>query len=505
MDRRQLIMTAYFGTMAVILLFDILAAGRIIHLRAAPRRFAAITAFAALLLAPAILVEVSASSILYGRAIQPITWLWPFVTILFVLQAMYALSRRLVRSMYGMPVLAYNFIIAIIAIAHYASYRGFTPPGWMLVLSAACASALSPAGGTAALWKVSYMLIPLFSPSLPSRWRLGTAVRGILAFTAFAIMSLVAVEIPNAIAAIKSYAPYDNAKLQERPDHDFNVGLKILPDLRTLPSPVAIKNDLALADSLGIRVISIVINPEAARGLALDSLAKVIDMSRTDSTRLIVTLGYPRKALLSFNRSPKQYTDRRLVDVNRIARKLRPNILIPALEPYGEGRRLLGLQSSYYWKQYFTSAAKIAHGVNPNIKVGFEVSSFGSRDSTLYTWAASNSSPIDVIGFSLMPGFDGAMSIETNTRVAQRWMTAASSSKPHWVWSAGGYPLAHGERNQARALWGVLAWATQQSNIRGVVVTEAGDYDALRGLRAPSGRLRPAVGSVIKAVKGLKE
>jgi len=49
---------------------------------------------------------------------------------------------------------------------------------------------------------------------------------------------------------------------------------------------------------------------------------------------------------------------------------------------------------------------------------------------------------------------------------------------------AAGYPVAHGEESQALALW-ACSRGDQQSQIR-LVVTEAGDYDVLRGLRMPA-------------------
>jgi hypothetical protein len=76
---------------------------------------------------------------------------------------------------------------------------------------------------------------------------------------------------------------------------------------------------------------------------------------------------------------------------------------------------------------------------------------------------------------------------------------------PHWVFSAGGYPLAHGEKSQELALWGVLAWATSQPQIKGLVVNEAGDYDVLSGLRSANGRYRSAVSALLRAEKGLAE
>ncbi|HEY3257481.1 MAG TPA: hypothetical protein VGJ64_01385, partial [Gemmatimonadaceae bacterium] len=67
------------------------------------------------------------------------------------------------------------------------------------------------------------------------------------------------------------------------------------------------------------------------------------------------------------------------------------------------------------------------------------------------------------------------------------------------------YPLTHGEKNQELSLWGALAWATTQPAIKGLIVADAGDYDAVRGLRAPDGRLRSSVGAVRRAQIGLKE
>ena len=106
----------------------------------------------------------------------------------------------------------------------------------------------------------------------------------------------------------------------------------------------------------------------------------------------------------------------------------------------------------------------------------------------------------------MMPGFDGATSLDTHMRVAQRWMHSFEDKpKPHWVFAAGGYPLAHGEKSQELALWGVLSWATTQPQIKGLVVNEAGDYDVLSGLRSASGRYRSAVGALLRAEKGLAE
>lgn len=487
-------------------MWDVLVAGRVSQLRRAPRSFAALTAFSGLLIVPALLIAYAASSILYGRGIQSIAWVWPLTTVLFALQAAYALSRRLVTPMFGVPIFVYNLVIAIVAVSRYADAHGFAPPDFGMAVSVAQVSGLGFIFGAAALWGPQFIQVPLMSPSLPARWRFGRVVRAGLALSAAAFAGLVLIRMPRGFDTAKSYERYTDLKLQEHPEGDFDIGLKILPDLRGPPPPLALERDIVLADTLNVDAISITIAPEGAGLASLDSIARTVEDRRADSALIIVSLAYPRDAAKQFRESPEEYTRKRVADVNRISRALRPDILLPAVDPYGEGARAIGAQPPEYWTDYLTRAARVAHYVNARIKVGVSASSYGARDSTLYFWAARRESPIDVVGFSLMPGFKGAIDMDNYMGIAQKWMRAfPTRPKPHWVFSAGGYPVAHGESNQELGLWGVLAWATTQSAIKGLVVTEAGDYEVLRGLRTASGRFRPVVGAVIRAEKGLKE
>jgi len=139
-----------------------------------------------------------------------------------------------------------------------------------------------------------------------------------------------------------------------------------------------------------------------------------------------------------------------------------------------------------------------------SVAVSVPMSSYGTRDSALYAWAARPGSPIDAVGFSLLAGFDGSRSLDTHMRVATRWMQQFPKPKEHWVFAAGGYPLVHGEASQRRAIGGVLAWATAQTPIKGLVVYEGGDYNTARGIRAAGGRLRPVFTKIVEAEKGLR-
>ena len=504
MTSHRLLGAIYLALSVAMIAWDILRAGRIAKLRRIPRGFQTITGIAGLLLVPALVVAYTAQSLLYGRAIVLVAWLWPFTAILFVVQTVYALGRRLVNPLLGFPLLVYNIVIATVAVTKFVITRGSSPMEFGLALNAAQASMLGTFFGTPALWNPIYIQVPLFAPSLPARWGFSRLARVALAGAAIAMTALVVVELPGAYAGIKSYAAHTNDRLQEHPEGDFRIGLKIFPDLRSGPPPVALRNDLALADTLDVDAISVVIDPEAARGVALDSLARSLELARSDSTLLIVTLGYPKKGAEEFKQSRETYTVARLKDIDRIARRLKPDYLIPAVDPLEEGTRILGEESPQYWIDYFTRAARVAHYIYPRIKVSVPISSYGTRDSTLYAWAARPGSPIDVVGFSLFAGFDGARSLDTHMRVAQRWMRQFPKPKEHWVFAAGGYPLVHGEMSQLRTIRGVLAWATAESAIKGLVVYEGGDYNSVRGLRAAGGRLRPATGEILKAEQGLR-
>lgn len=484
--------------------WDILMAGRIAQLRRIPRGFQAMTGIAGLLLLPAVVIAYTAASLLYGRAIFLVAWLWPFTTILFVLQTIWALARRLVTPLLGFPLLVYNVIIATIAVTKFMITRGESPSDFALALNAAQAGMLGTFFGTPALWNPIYIQIPLFAPSLPARWTFTRFARVGLAAVAIAMTALTVVELPRAVDAIRSYAGHRKDQLQEHPDGDFRIGLKIFPDLRSGPPPLAIKNDLELADSMDFDAIAVVVDPEAARGVALDSLARSIEQSRADSMLLFVSLGYPKKGEQEIKKSRDAYTTARLKDIDRIARRLKPDYLIPALDPMGEGARLIGDQSPEYWIDYFGKAARVAHYVYPRIRVVLPISSYGTRDSALYAWGARPGTPIDVIGFTLFAGFDGVRALDNYMRVAQRWMREFPKPKEHWVIATGGYPLVHGEENQYNTIWGVMSWATAQTPIKGLIVYEAGDYNTLRGLRAPGGRLRSSTAAIVKAEKGLR-
>ena len=559
----DLLFPAYVVFCVAVLLWDSFLAGRIARLRSVPRPFAALTALCGLLVFPALFVYLAASSTITARTVYSIAWLWPLTILLFAVQAVYATVRRLVVPLLGGPIAVYNVLLAAVAIARYATYAGVELPSSAQALTAAQASAMGLVAGSAALWAPYTIAVPLLSPAYPGRWTISRTVRVTVAAFAAAAAALTAAEVVRGAGAVLSYRGYASVQLQERPAGDFLVGLKMLPDLGSSDGPpsLAVRNDVALADSIGARVVLVVVDPSATRGQGLDSLAHALEEVRRDTVALIVALGYPDDARRAFRRDRRAYTEARLAEVERIARRLRPDYLLPADEPYGRGARKLGRLPSSYWTEYLTEAARRVRAVNRRIKIGVSAADFSAGDSALYAWAVSPGSPVGAVGFSFYPSFRGAVSLEARLAAADRWMFAAGVPKQlqqpaprrpaaapgdssggggggaldsvaaadtatlpssadsaalsapapaargpeHWVFAAGGYPLAHGERSQARAIWRSLAWATSRPAVRGLIASDAGEYGALNGLRAPTGRTRPAALAVRRAVRGLAE
>ena len=501
----QYLAAAHLALTLAILLWNILVAGRIARTRAAPPVFAGLSAVAGLLVAPALLIELATSSALYGRALHGIAWLWVAMTVLIAAQSSYATGQRLVSPFIGAPIALYNILIALGATTSFAIQSGINPPQLLLLLPVAERSALAVIVGSLALTSPLYLYMPMLAPAFPSRYRITSIIRMVLATLAVGAIGLTLANLLDSRGTLRSYEAFARTGLTERMPDDFRVGLRLFPALGGAPPPVALRNDLALADTLVVRAVSVVLDPGGVTRGSLDSLSRSLDEVRRGGARLIVTLGYP--AIAATGATGPQSLDEasRIILVEMIARRLRPDYLLPALEPYGAGERAVGRLPLDRWKSYLSEAARVAEGASQRTRVAVSASSYTRQDSALYAWAASAESPLHAVGFSFAPGRRGARLLSAGTGAAERWMRLSRSPKEHWVWSARGYPLAHGEASQEHALWGALGWATSQTAIKGIVIADAGDYESGTGLRAPDGRFRPATFAVRRVVRALRE
>jgi hypothetical protein len=326
-----------------------------------------------------------------------------------------------------------------------------------------------------------------------------------LAVLATAWTALIALQIPRSARALASYDRYADDRIQERPEGDFVIGLKIFPALRAGPPPLSLRTDLDLADTLALGALSVYIAPEGVTNRALDSLARSLEQQRSAGRRLIVALGYPAKAPDQWRASPATYVAARAREAVRIAQRVRPNYLVPVVDPFGAGRRRVGAVPPAEWMRLLDTVSRHVARVDSAIRIVAHVGGFTTRDRAIFDWAARAESSVDVVAISLTPWYDGAESLDRDMIAADKWIAAAQSAKEMWVLEARGFPAVHGELNQERALWGALAWATSRSAVKGFVVYQASDYESPTGLRAPGGRIRRAAPALRRAIRTLRE
>lgn len=496
---------AHLALSLVIVIWDVVLAGRIAQLRMASRPFAAITGICGLLLVPALIIHLATSTFITGRAVVAVDWIWPLIVVLFAVQAVYAVSRRLVSYFWGVPILGYDIVLAATEIVRYGVAHGWDWANASAGILTAQSSTLAVATQSPiAVTTPFFLLVPMIAPAFPALRRATAGFRALMATLATMwVGALGALGYFAAAAAGDALADHREDRLRERPLGDFRVGLKVLPDLASQPSPVAFEKDLQLAATLGVRAIAVVVVPGVPDS-TLEQVREALDRLG-DSVTVIASIGYRGKLLPELGAAPFD-EPARIATADQIARLLRPQILLPAEDPMAVGSRIVGQLSVEQWQNYLTAAARAAKAVRPAVKIGYSVSSYGIADSMLYAWAAQAGSPIDVVGFSFFPEKKGIDDIVNAFEpAADRWMKTTPPTKEHWVFAVGGYPLTTGERMQERIIWHSLSWATDHPAIKGLIVYEASDYAQARGLLAPNGRLRAAERAVRSAIRQLRE
>ncbi|HEY7859839.1 MAG TPA: hypothetical protein VIB98_00285, partial [Gemmatimonadaceae bacterium] len=274
--------TAHLVLTALVLIWDLTIAGRAARLQTTPRTMAFLCALSGLLLLPALTVLLVSTSILTGRALYTLAWVWPATLVVIAIQAAYALSSRAVAPLIGVPIVVYDVVLALIGIARYAIYRGYPLPAPLLVLSAADASSLAYSASPLALVLPYFLHPPIVAPPTRGRRGAGTVLRTAVGALAGIWVALIILDVPVATRAVSSYARYANERLTERADSDFAIGLKIFPTITSGPPPLALDNDLDLADTIGAQALSVYIAPAGTSNASLDSLAHTLADQRGD-------------------------------------------------------------------------------------------------------------------------------------------------------------------------------------------------------------------------------
>lgn len=498
--------TAHLVLCALVLIWNLWVAGRAARVQGLPQALAFLSALGGLLLLPALVVLLVSTSLLTGAALFSVAWIWPATVALATAQAAYSLVRRRASLAVGVAIVAYDALLTLIAFAHWMDFVGAAPGTTLLTFLAADRSAIAISAQSMALVMPWFLYLPIFAPVTPGRPNGRMLVRGTMALLAAAWTVLIVLQVPSAARAIHSYDRYARERLQEHPDSDFVVGVKVFPTLSEPPAPVSLASDLGLADSIGAGALTVYFTPRGATAATLDSVDHVMDDVR-GTRRVIAALDLSGEQPVRAAER-ESYLRERVADVERIARRLHPDFVVPVIDPNGAASRALGPIPVAMWEEYLRAACAAAHGDSTpdstSVRVLAHVGGFGAADSALYAWSASTASPVDAISLSLYPWLSGAATLDARMRTADEWARAARSPKPVWVLEAGAFPLAHGEDSQARALWGVLAWATSRSAIKGLIAYQASDYRVPLGLRTSAGRLRPAAAVLRRAASEMQ-
>jgi hypothetical protein len=493
---------AVIGSAAAVLAWDVSMAGWIAARREAPRAFTQLTVFCGLLVVPALVVSIASATESGARTISGITWLVPAVAIAFALQVLYAVIGRLISPVVGLPILLYDLMLAAITIGDYlVTQRGAAPLPLQAVLSARDV-VVGIGVGRAALVSPLTALVPMIAPAYPARWRLSGAVRALLVLAATALTTLLSIEWPRGVAAVRSYDSARYEPMQSRPAGDFVIGVRLYPVLDGPPSVRVVRNEAALVQAFSPDVVLLVLGDDGTRGTTLDSIARVLEPLRDDSVQVAVALRLDR-------RPPAADDAERQRAIERVLVRLRPAVLFPAMPDPVPSWIGSTPPTVAWWRVMLSNSARTVERVRPRTVLAWSATRLDAVDSAVYAWGSAEGSPVELLGATIYPSFTGLPAVDARLRAFERWhqraLAKGATPPRHWLVNVGGLPRAHGDAAQVAAIRHALAWGSRRPWISAAIVGEPADYDGWLGLRASNGRPRAALPAIGAAARQLKD
>ncbi len=462
--------------LVVVLGWNIFVGGRGAQARANGRLVRTLSGLAGFLVAPAWLVAVLGVSATSGQALMSLDWFWPLVLLVVVAQGGVALQQRHVSWVIGLPLLLWNVGQLVIGVTRVLILHGIEVPPELRAVAAAQAAVAAAFLGAGWYASPFALAVPLVAPSTPPRGRAAALARVAAALLAIAGLSGVAQRWPATRAGAIGWEHLGDDRTPERASEDFTVGLTLLPALRSWPTGAALREDLALADSIRVGTVAVELPLGGAPAAALDSLQRALDGRRRDSMRLVVllTVGARDDAAA----------------VERAMRRLRPDVFVFDGDPDERSVRSLGA---------------IARRLRPATRLALAVTRGDAADSVRVAWARATGNIVDEIWWRIDAPPGGAVALADALGTVERWL-ASRDTTGVGVWiDLRTAPIVDGDDAQRRAVRHVLAWATARADVRGVVYGAAADYDRGVGLRTVRGRWRPAVGDLAAAVRSIEE
>ncbi|MEQ1691265.1 MAG: hypothetical protein ABMA00_08280 [Gemmatimonas sp.] len=488
----------------LVLFWDILLAGWMAARREAPSAFRQLTSVCGLLVAPALVVAIATGTEDGARTVSGISWLLPAVCAAFVLQVLYAIVVGLVSPVVAIPILLYDLVVTAVVTGDYLVATNGVAPLHLQAAVAARDVVFGMTVGRASLISPYAILVPMIAPAYPARWRLSALSRAILVLSATATTTVMVIEWPRGIAAVRSYRRAAVSPMQARPLGAFAIGMRFLPVLDGPPAARAAKADRTLLQQFEPDAILVVLDDDGTRSSALDSLARVLEPLRSDSTVIAVALRLTRR--------PARADDAgRAAALERVLRRLRPEVLFPAMQDPIPSVLPTDAPSISWWRLLVRTTVVVRDRVRPATRIGVALSRMDARDSALYAWAIRSTSGVGVIGAVAFPSFSGLPGIDARLRAFDRWHVGADSgavrTPTHWLVNVGGLPHAHGDASQLVAMRQALAWGSRRTWITAVILGEPADYDGAIGVRSANGRVRvawPILAAEAKAMRDVR-
>lgn len=489
-DRGDRIATPTAALIAGVLLlvagWNVALGGRIAQHRDLSPPLRWLSGFVALLLLPGAAVSWFATAPTAGAALHDIAWLWPLVALLAMLQALVALREGAASRVVSLPFALWNTLICWVLTVRWLAWLGVALPGWMLIPGGATVTLTALLLGPASAALPSLPLMPLLAPAYPPRARWSVPIRSLLGVGVSIGVVLVATE------GVTGTQPWmerleSGQRVTERDPSRFSVGLTVLPPLAGPPPAAAIRRDIALADSLGVRLIHVRLLPGIS-GAALDSISHVLEPWRRDSiTRIVVSLDQWNSPL---SRTPKRRW--RPAEVEAVTRRVRPHILV------ADARSLLEDAARA------AATPSVVRRVRPATLVLAGITRVEDLSAPALEGLTRGEAAVNGFWLTLRPDPSGAHGLDRRLAPVDGWLST-SASVELWVHAVPGLPLVEGELTQASGVHLLLAWASARPRVRAVVLDGAGDHLEVVGLRASNGRLRQATLTLARDLRTLIE
>lgn len=463
---------------------------RLSALPAAKPALRGLAGLSAFLLLPALAIALLASTAAGARVLGAFAWLWPVTSLGVLLAGVMTLAHG--RGVWDRVILVlYDALAAWIAVTHWLQSAGVALAPWASAPGAAASTLVAGVLGDAAFPWGAVLVIPVMVPATPSPARMARAATttvtvGVAALAA-GILAIVPRTRASLVEAAQLVAPAPSGTRGA-----LAVGLRLFGDLSSPPSAVVALRDVALADSLSVTVVHVALKRPDISNAALDSIARTL-APRRDSITLIVSLRLP----VPFPRADTSAERARLAALERIARRLRPDVLVPA-----DRVELAAAEASVpdVIRHYERVATRVQR-INRRIVIALGTDASSESDSVAVEWVMSGSAPVSTIALAVRDHgvsperFVGALA------AVSRWASLGRRPPGTWLLGVPSAPTVTGERVQQHLVRYALAWATASPWVRGVVAGDASDVAGPVALRTAGGRRRLALAEVVAALR----